>query len=193
MLTHIMGVYLRHGFSEFVVATGFKGEVIREHYRLFPNVVCLDTGEDSGTGERVRACAEYLHGQDFLLTYGDGLANVNIRALLLQHVVFNHGVTVTAVHPPARFGQLVMDGVKVTQFNEKPHDQADWINGGFFVVEGKVGLEAKQWWEQETLPDLAARGLVRAYKHTGFWQCMDTQRDLNYLNELAKGEAPWTK
>jgi glucose-1-phosphate cytidylyltransferase len=189
MLSHIMGIYRKYGHNKFVIATGYKGEVIREYYKDDDSVFCLNTGLDTGTGARVRECALRIESDDFLLTYGDGLADIDIRKLVFSH---KNAVTVTAVHPPARFGQLVLKGEQVHQFNEKPVGQHEWINGGFFVVDAPFAvLHGNDSWELSALPYAADRNILGAYKHEGFWQCMDTQRDVDYLNQLWKDGAPW--
>ena len=190
MLSHIMGIYRKYGYNEFVIATGYKGDIIRDYYGGHSNIICLDTGEDSEPGERVKLCADYLRAEDeFMLTYGDGVSNIDIGKL----VAFHSGlVTITAVHPGARFGQLIIHGDKVVQFNEKPVDQTEWINGGFFVVNTKFArMYAGKTWAYDALPRAAMHGQLRAYRHEGFWQCMDTQRDVDYLNQLWKEGAPW--
>jgi glucose-1-phosphate cytidylyltransferase len=130
-----------------------------------------------------------------MLTYGDGLGNVNINALLNFHREQNSLVTLTAVRPPARFGHLVIEGSRVTQFNEKPQASEGWINGGFFVLEPGITdyIEGDQtWWEFDSMERLAADGHVRAYRHEGFWQCVDTTRDMDVLNKLWQaGSTPW--
>jgi glucose-1-phosphate cytidylyltransferase len=191
MLSHIMGIYKKFGYSDFVIATGYKGEMIRDYYEGFPNVVCWDTGLDTGTGERVRMCAEAIK-EPFMLTYGDGVADIDIRMLIGIHNAWKRPVTVTAVHPPARFGQLKIQlhSNRVIEFNEKATNQQEWINGGFFVV--AMYPMAQSSFEFEFLPDMARENKLTAYKHTGFWQCMDTQRDVDYLNQLVQeGRAPW--
>jgi glucose-1-phosphate cytidylyltransferase len=196
MLSHIMGIYKKYGYNDFVIATGYKGDIIREYYEGFPNVTCFDTGLDTGTGERVRMCAEVIK-EPFMLTYGDGVADINIRDLIHDHIMYSHfGITharatVTAVHPPARFGQLKLDGNLVGDFIEKPkHMGGEWINGGFFVLDAyPKGLPS---FEFDFLPKLAQRHELYAHRHHGFWQCMDTQRDVDYLNQLVQeGRAPW--
>ena len=190
MLDHIIKIYCKHGFNEFVIATGYKGEMIRNAYDGIDIVTCLDTGLDTNTGERVAMCADYLKGEPFLLTYGDGLADINIKKLVDFHFKVGGAVTVTAVHPPARFGQLVLSGHDVVAFNEKPENQTEWINGGFFVVSGD--FPRLKSWEFEVLPWLAEHDELTAYMHTGFWHCMDTQRDVDELNQLwAEGKAKW--
>ena len=192
MICHVMSCYRKYGFTDFIVATGYKGEVIDSYFRrnISPNVFCLDTGLDANTGERVAMCADYLKGEPFLLTYGDGLADIDINKLVDFHFNVGTAVTVTAVHPPARFGQLVLSGHDVVAFNEKPENQTEWINGGFFVVSGD--FPRLKSWEFEVLPWLAEHDELTAYMHTGFWHCMDTQRDVDELNQLwAEGKAKW--
>jgi glucose-1-phosphate cytidylyltransferase len=191
MLSHIMGIYKKYGYNDFVIATGYKGEMIREYYEGFPNVRCFDTGLDTGTGDRVRMCAEVIK-EPFMLTYGDGVADINIQALVKRHTNSMTNITVTAVHPPARFGQLIIDGDDVIDFIEKPKTMGgEWINGGFFIVSGYFA-DAYGSFEFDMLPLLAKRRELSAYRHTGFWQCMDTQRDVDYLNQLVQeGRAPW--
>lgn len=191
IIDHIMGIYRKYGFDDFIVATGYKGEIIRDYFKGRDNVTCLDTGLDAGTGERVRECALRIPDGRFLLTYGDGVADIDISnqtfACIPGHIL------VTAVHPSPRFGQMILDEEsRVVQFNEKAKDQKEWINGGFFVVDTEIAArETGKSWEFDTLPKLTGMGLLDAYTHTGFWQCMDTQRDVDYLNQLWKDGAPW--
>lgn len=189
MLSHIIKVFQKHGYNDFVIATGYKGSVISDYYEHDLSFDCLDTGLDTNTGERVAQCADYLKGEPFLLTYGDGLADININKLVDFHFKVGSAVTVTAVHPPARFGQLVLSGHDVVAFNEKPENQTEWINGGFFVVSGD--FPRLKSWEFEILPYLAEHDDLTAYRHAGFWHCMDTQRDVDALNQLWKDGAPW--
>jgi glucose-1-phosphate cytidylyltransferase len=198
LLCHIMSIYAGHGFNEFVVALGYKGEVIREYFyrHIFPwSVELLETGDETLTGGRVKRLAQHIGREPFMLTYGDGLGNVNINALLNFHREQNSLVTLTAVRPPARFGHLVIEGSRVTQFNEKPQASEGWINGGFFVLEPGITdyIEGDQtWWEFDSMERLAADGHVRAYRHEGFWQCVDTTRDMDVLNKLWQaGSTPW--
>lgn len=188
MLSHIMGIYRKYGHNKFVIATGYKGEVIREYYKGDDSVFCLDTGLDTGTGARVGECAMRVGEDDFLLTYGDGLADIDINKLIASH---KRAVTVTAVHPPARFGQLILERNRVKEFNEKPHNQTEWVNGGFFVVNARFAVLSNDSWELGALPYAAEWEMLGAYKHEGFWACMDTQRDVDHLNQLWKDGAPW--
>lgn len=221
ILWHIMKVYAAQGFSEFVVAVGYKGEVVKDYFVNFTarnsdvtvrlakgevtvheasrpdwTVHVVDTGAATQTGGRLRRVAPWLDpGETFMLTYGDGVADVDLRALLAFHR--NHGrlATVTAVRPPGRFGSLEIEGDRVRAFAEKPQAGQGWINGGFFVLEPRA-LEAisgdETLWELAPLEDLADRGELMAYRHEGFWQPMDTLRDKRYLEELwQSGNPPW--
>jgi glucose-1-phosphate cytidylyltransferase len=220
MLWHIMRLYAAHGFKEFVVALGYRAEVVRSyflhhHYVGRDFTIDLATGEarphrpsdddwtvhlvytgaDTQTGGRLRRLREWLGDGTFMMTYGDGLADVNVRALVDFHRSHGCMATVTAVRPPARFGGLSLDGDVVTHFEEKPQVGEGWINGGFFVLEPRVldfitGDEVL--WERGPLEALAELGELRAYRHDGFWQGMDTLRDLRYLESLwVSREAPW--
>jgi len=222
MLWHIMKVYAAHGFDEFVLALGYKGEVIKDYFvnyrhRSHSLTVCLDSGEldmhaetaeswkvhllDSGlhtqTGGRVKRAAQFIGDSTFMLTYGDGVSDVDIRDLLAFHRRHGRLATVTAVRPPSRFGGLAMDGELVSHFEEKPQIGEGWINGGFFVLEPGVAeyLEGDETiWEREPLERLAAEGQLAAYRHDGFWQCMDTLRDVRLLDRLwREGKAPWKR
>ena len=220
ILWHVMSIYARHGFHEFVIACGYKGEVIKEYFSDFffhhsdftvdlmsgertvvrkssPNwrVHLVDTGADSQTGGRILRLRDSLKDGTFMLTYGDGLSNVDIGALLAFHRSHGKLATVTAVHPPARFGGIELDGDRVAQFSEKPQTTVGWINGGFFVLEPRVidYIEgAHSLFERAPLERLAADGQLMAFRHDGFFQPMDTIREKRHLEELwASGKAPW--
>jgi glucose-1-phosphate cytidylyltransferase len=221
ILWHIMKIYERHGLTNFTLALGYKGETIKDyflsyHARLSDLTVSLktgdvayrnptaedwrislvDTGDKSMTGGRLLRLKPHLQsGGTFLLTYGDGVSDIDITALLAFHRRHGRLATVTAVHPPARFGDLAIDGDRVTHFAEKPQTGQGWINGGFFVFEPGVFeyLENDSTiLEKAPLERLAADGQLMAYQHTGYWQSMDTLRDKNILEELwATGNAPW--
>jgi glucose-1-phosphate cytidylyltransferase len=221
MLWHIMKIYERHGLADFTLALGYKGEMIKDyflnyHARLSDLTVSLktgavdyknptaedwrvsliDTGEKTMTGGRLLRLKPHLKsGGTFLMTYGDGVANIDIQALLAFHKSHGKLATVTAVRPPARFGGLRIEGSRVTHFAEKPQSGEGWINGGFFVFEPAVldYIENDDTFlEKEPLERLAADSQLMAYEHTGFWHSMDTLRDKNTLEELwATGQAPW--
>jgi glucose-1-phosphate cytidylyltransferase len=222
ILRHIMKIYGSQGHEEFVIALGYRGDVIKDYflnYRYHASsmtvdlgsgqvdvhdcrsdpwrVHLLDTGFDTETGGRVRRVADFVGDETFMLTYGDGVADIDLTALLECHRGHGRLATISAVRPPARFGAIMFDddGVKVTRFEEKPQLGEGWINGGFFVLEPGVadyidGDEAI--FEREPLERLARDGQLVAYRHHGFWQCMDTLRDKRQLNALwAQGNPPW--
>jgi glucose-1-phosphate cytidylyltransferase len=220
ILWHIMQLYASHGFNDFLIACGYKGEMIKEYFHnylvhnsdLFLNlkdgyckvanstvpdwqIGLIDTGLNTLTGGRVRRLQNLLDNQTFLVTYGDGLADIDLKALLKFHRSHGKIATVTAVSPIARFGSLELNGDCVARFAEKPQTGEGWINGGFFVFEPKV-LEYiagdQTTLEGEPLERLAADGQLMAYRHTGFWHPMDTLRDKQLLESLwASGKAPW--
>ena len=221
IMVHLMAHYARHGFKEFLVACGYKGEAIKEWFRDFSvlqsdfvvhlkdgrvemvnpptvdwKVALIDTGRDSMTGGRLKRLAPHLGGAPFLATYGDGLSDVDLGALVAFHRAHGKAATVTAVRPPSRFGGLDLDGTRVHRFSEKPQTGEGWINGGFFVFEPRVlDLIAGDATilEREPLERLAASGELMAFRHEGFWQPMDTLRDKQLLESLfASGKAPWT-
>jgi len=220
MLWHIMNIYATYGFKEFVIALGYKGEIIKDYflnyrYRARSLTVNLDSGEvgihdgtsedwvvhlldtgiDTQTGGRIKRVAEFIGNEPFMLTYGDGVSNINIPALLAFHKAQGKRVTLTAVCPPARFGQMVIRGGQVVQFKEKPVIGEGWINGGFFVVQPEVINylpDDQTVWEREPLERLAAEKQLAAYQHNDFWHCMDTFRDVHVLDKLwVEGNAPW--
>jgi glucose-1-phosphate cytidylyltransferase len=155
----------------------------------------VETGEGTQTGGRLKRVAQYLGNDDFCFTYGDGVADVDLKALIAFHKAQKVKATLTAVQPPGRFGSLVLDGAHVTSFQEKPKGDGGWINGGFFVLSPKVVdyiADDATSWESEPLMQLAAERELMAYRHRGFWRPMDTLRDKNQLEELwALGRAPW--
>ena len=196
IIWHLMNIYANHGHTDFVVAAGYKSEVIFEWVNTFKTdwqIEVIDTGLDTQTGGRIKKCAEAIGPQKFMVTYGDGLGNVNISHLLEFHNSHGKLATVTAVRPPARFGQLTLDGDKVTKFGEKQHADGGWINGGFFVLEPSV-IELIQSdlipFETGALPTLAKQDQLRAFHHEGFWQPMDTLREKNELAILAASKLP---
>jgi glucose-1-phosphate cytidylyltransferase len=220
ILWHIMSIYASHGFADFVVACGYKGEVIKGYFDSFfmrhadyvislkdgarevvrseaPDwkVALVDTGLHTMTGGRLRRLRGWLEGGTFMVTYGDGVSDVDVRALLAFHRAHGKLATVTAVRPPARFGGLTLEGAMVREFSEKPQSGEGWINGGFFVFEPQV-LDYlagdRTSLEGEPLERLATEGQLAAYRHEGFWHPMDTLRDLRALTALwESGDAPW--
>jgi glucose-1-phosphate cytidylyltransferase len=221
ILWHIMKLYSHHQFNDFVVCLGYKGYVIKEYFANYflhqsdvtidlkknsmeiheskaePwRITLVDTGLSTMTGGRIKRVEPYIGNKPFLLTYGDGVSDVDITALVQYHRSREKLATVTAVQPSGRFGALNLDGTNaVLSFQEKPKGDGAWINGGFFVVEPEVLrlISADETvWEREPLESLARDGQLTAYNHTGFWQPMDTLRDKNHLEELWKSrEAPW--
>ena len=220
ILWHIMMHYHQYGFKDFTVALGYKGAVIKKYmvdycalnsnltvglrngevkthggYQLDWNVDLIDTGLMTNTGGRIKRLAPYVGKETFMLTWGDGVSNINLHELLAFHRSHGKLATLTAVRPPARFGHLDLDGNKISEFSEKPQTKEGWINGAFFVLEPEIfdyieGDETQ--WEKEPLERLAKDGQLMAYKHDGFWQCMDTLRDKHRLEALwASGNAPW--
>lgn len=221
ILWHIMKIYSAHGIHDFVVCCGYKGYVIKEYFANYflhmsdvtfdmrnnqmevhqhhaePwRVTLVDTGDDTMTGGRLKRVADYVKDEEaFCFTYGDGVANIDIGAQIAFHKQHGKRATVTAVQPPGRYGALNMNGDVVRGFIEKPQGDGGWINGGFFVLSPScLDLVADDMtsWEGEPLNQLAARGELMAYEHSGFWQPMDTLRDMNHLESLwQSGKAPW--
>ncbi len=224
ILWHIMKSYAVHGVREFVLALGYKGEVIKDfflNYRYRSRsltvelrqgqiqvhqdgggdedwiVHLLDTGANTQTGGRLKRAARLIGPEPFLMTYGDGVADVDIGRLIACHRAQGRLATVTAVRPPARFGGMVFTGELVTQFTEKPQTGEGWINGGFFVLQPEVAEYIpgdETLWEGKPMERLAREAQLAAFRHEGFWQCMDTLRDVRLLENLwQEGRAPWKK
>jgi glucose-1-phosphate cytidylyltransferase len=220
ILWHIMKIYSHHGINEFVICCGYKGYVIKEYFANYslhmsdvtfdmPNntmevhhryvepwrVTLVDTGDSTLTGGRLKRVRSHLGQQTFCFTYGDGVADIDIKALVEFHRAHGKLATVTAIRPPGRYGSLNLRGASVTGFQEKPAGDNAWINGGFFVLNASVidRIEGDRTpWESEPLAKLATDGELEAYQHRGFWQAMDTLRDKNQLEDLwSKGNAPW--
>lgn len=200
ILWHIMKIYAASGFSDFVIAVGYKGDVIHNelpaHYAENNwNVTFVDTGEQTETAGRILRLRPFLGASTFFLTWCDGLANININALLAFHRRHGKLATVSAVHPPARFGSLELDGIRVTRFAEKRVDPEIWVNGAFFVLDPGIFayIESDSTpWEGKPLEMLARDGQLMAYRHEGYWQCMDVAAERNALDEIWRdGVAPW--
>ncbi len=220
ILWHILKHYAHYGFKEFVIALGYKGEVIKRFfldYQYVNNSISvdlargtvtvhpqdsedwlvhlIDTGLHTNTGGRIKRLEPWLRDGTFMATYGDGVSNVDLRALLAFHKAQGRAATVTAVRPPSRFGGLTLDGDQIVQFTEKPQIGEGWINGGFLVFEPKVfdyllGDDASL--ENDALDQLASEGQLSAFRHEQFWQCMDTLREKRLLEQLwQSGAAPW--
>ena len=222
ILWHIMKSYAHHGFTQFVLCLGYKGETIKEYFRNYQwntsdvtlklgarpqikyhnqhseedwTVTLVDTGQTTQTGGRLKRVLPHIDSDTFLLTYGDGVTDSNIRESVRFHRRHRSLLTITAVQPPGRFGDLVLEGDAVTGFQEKPMHGENYINGGFFVVDKRIGeylTDDGCVLEQEPMSRLAREGKLRAYKHAGFWQCMDTYREQQLLTGLwNSGRAPW--
>jgi len=198
ILWHIMNIYAQQGLSEFVVATGYKGGVISEWVDALQTnwqIDAVDTGLDTQTGGRIKKCMDLYPGERVLATYGDGVGNINIKDLLTFHNSHGKLATLTAVRPPARFGHLGMSKGRVEHFGEKNQSDAGWINGGFFLLEPQVSEYIKSTsepFETGALPKLASEGELMAFEHDGFWQPMDTLREKQDLEKLAReGNPPW--
>jgi glucose-1-phosphate cytidylyltransferase len=225
ILWHIMKSYAAHGFTDFVICLGYKGERIKEYFLNYEamnndftielgkpgtlrhhaahgeagwRVTLADTGLHTQTGARVKRAARYITGARFMLTYGDGVSDVDIGALVDYHDRCGAVATVTGVRPSSRFGELLTEGERVVQFSEKPQTHEGWINGGFFVFERRF-LEYLDdddgcVLEREPLERLARERQLAVFQHRGFWQCMDTYRDYQLLNDLwTAGEAAWKR
>ncbi|MDC0402696.1 sugar phosphate nucleotidyltransferase [Candidatus Pelagibacter sp.] len=193
LLTHIMRIYTSFGFNEFIIATGYKKELIKKHYlksKEFTNLKIIDTGKKTMTGGRIKKLKKFIKkGENFFLTYGDGLSNINLNKLLEFHLKHKKIATVTAVRPPVRFGEMTIKNSKVISFNEKPETKSSWINGGFFVLNYKVFKYIKNdltSFEKEPIKKLTHNKNLMAFKHIGFWKCMDNLGDKNYLEKLYK-------
>jgi glucose-1-phosphate cytidylyltransferase len=222
ILWHIMMHYAHYGHKDFYIALGYKGEVIKRYivdfsslhgdltvelgtgkvinhgngdHSLDWNVHLIETGEESQTGGRIKRLAPYIGKETFMLTWGDGVSNIDLNKLLEFHRSHGRLATVTAVRPPARYGRLDLEGNKVVRFAEKPQLSEGWINGAFFVLEPGVldYIECDQTvWEKEPMERLVADGELMAYHHESFWQCMDTLREKHLLEELwQQGNPPW--
>lgn len=220
VLWHLLKLYSHHGINDFVICLGYKGYVIKEYFAnyflhtsdvtldLSTNkmdvhhkhaeawrITLIDTGEHTQTGGRLKRVADYLDGGSFCFTYGDGLADIDIKAEIAFHKSKGRLATMCAVSPPGRFGAIDIQDNRITRFEEKPSGDGSWINGGFFVLEPKVLDYIKDdatIWERDPLERLARDGQISAYTHRGFWQPMDTLRDKIKLEELWKnGHAPW--
>lgn len=223
ILWHIMKIYSHFGFNEFIICLGYKGYIIKEFFADYYlhmsdvtfdfnsenkmtihqniaepwKITLVDTGLNAQTGARIKKIQKYIGNERFFLTYGDGVADININSLLDYHINNKNEFTITAVQPGGRFGVLDIDSNNaIRKFTEKAKEDGGWINGGFMVLEPKVfeylAEDDKCIFEREPMTNMAEDGLINAYKHTGFWQCMDTQRDKLLLESMwEKSRAPW--
>lgn len=199
ILWHIMKIYAMQGFHDFLVATGYKSDIIVDYVASISdpwNVETLETGIDTQTGGRIQKCIEYINEPTVLCTYGDGLANIVVQDLIDAHDRSNSIVTLTAVRPPARFGYVRIESELVTHFGEKNQTDEGWINGGFFVIDNKATdyiSDSLEPFETGALPRLSESNNLGAYKHFGFWKPMDTLREKIELEDLANRSSapPW--
>ena len=194
MLLHIMKFYAKHGFKNFYIALGYRGKIIKKFFnkKFFDwNINLIETGKNTMTGGRLKRLKKYVGNETFMMTYGDGLSNVNLKKLLKFHKKNKKLVTLTAVRPPARFGALRLKGHNVNYFKEKSQLDEGWINGGFFVMEPKFLKFIKNdntYLEREPLEQMTKKRQLMAFKHKGFWQCMDTKRDKDKLDKILKSK-----
>ena len=221
ILWHIMRIYAHFGHKDFYLALGYKAEVIKEyflHYRTMNanftvdlgtgvvhphqtekidwSVTLVDTGLDTMTGGRVKRLQSFIGNETFMLTYGDGVADINLDEVLKFHKSHGKMVTLSAVRPAARFGDLEFDGDRVSSFQEKSQLHEGWINGGFFIIEPEffdLIDDDSQMFEREPLERAVVAGELMAFKHQGFWHCMDTKRDRDLLESMWEKDAPWTR
>ena len=200
IIEHIMEIYAYYGHKEFYVALGYRGDVIKKHFQNFKKdwkINLIDTGADTFTGGRLKRLENYLSDDNFLLTYGDGLSNIDINELIKFHEKHKKIVTISAVRPPARFRSLSLSGSDVLKFKEKTQLGESWINGGFFVINPEFlkFLDGDETiLEKEPLEKVTELGELKAFRHEGFWQCMDHKLDKDYLEQLIKEKkAPWIK
>lgn len=223
ILWHIMKIYAHYGFKDFVLCLGYKGELIKEYFLNYEamnndfsihlgdrnsiryhsnhmehdwNITLVDTGEQAQTGTRIKRIEKYINSDNFMVTYGDGVGNINIKKLMERHLSCKKIGTVTGVHPSSRFGELTVRGNIVLEFSEKPQVHDGFINGGFFVFNKRVfkylNNDDNCILEREPLEKLARENQLTAFMHKGFWNCMDTQRERDILNKLwQEGDPPW--
>ncbi|MBF0465893.1 MAG: glucose-1-phosphate cytidylyltransferase [Nitrospirae bacterium] len=222
ILWHIMKIYSQYGFNEFILCLGYKGEIIKNffyHYEMYSNdftielgsrnievhprhaeqgwkVTLLDTGLNTMTGARIKRAESFITEDIFMVTYGDGLTDLNIDTLVRFHNKHGKIGTITGVFPPLRYGEIMFKGDQVLKFREKPEDQQTSINGGYFIFKKEffryLSYEQDCVLEKAPLEQLTSNGQLKVYHHKGFWQCMDTYRDFSYLNDLWNtGKVPW--
>lgn len=201
IVVHIMHYYFKYGYKEFILALGYKGNIIKNYFKnsKFPfKVTCVDTGKNNYTGTRLLRLKKYLSKEpNFMLTYGDGLTNQNLKKLEKFHLKNKKIATMTIVRPPARFGEVKTKGLLIKNFVEKPQISSGWINGGFFVFKKEIFKffgQTNVMLEKSPIEKLTKKKQVIGFKHAGFWQCIDTPRDKEYIQKLLKEKkAPWKK
>ena len=189
IICHIIEHYEKFGFEEFYIATGYKGNIIKEFFKnqKRKNIKIINTGKNTMTGGRLKRLEKYLKNETFLMTYGDGVSNIDLKKLIKHHKRKKKLVTLTAVRPPTRFGALKIKDGKVIYFKEKSKLKESWINGGFFVIEPRFLKYIKgdsTFLEKEPIEKICKQGQLAAFKHEGFWQCMDTKRDKEFLEKV---------
>ena len=194
LLGYIIEHYVKYGFKDFIIAIGYKGNLIKKYFKKNYrnlNINVIDTGLKTMTGGRLKRLKKYINNETFMFTYGDGVSNVNLKNLIRQHKKGKKLVTLTAVRPPARFGAIKIKGEKVVSFREKSKVDEGWINGGYFIINSKFLDYIKSdrtYLEREPLELVARKRLLGAYKHKGFWQCVDTKRDKDLLEIYLKNK-----
>tara|TARA_B100000242_G_C43010932_1_gene470035 strand:+ start:194 stop:898 length:705 start_codon:yes stop_codon:yes gene_type:complete len=200
ILVHILKLYENYGYKDFILALGYKGIYIKQFFKKRKSnlkIKLVETGKNSLTGTRLLKLKRYLSDEeDFMLTYGDGLSNQNLKKLVSFHKSHKKIGTMTVVRPPVRFGEVSLKGKNVKKFKEKPQIKSGWINGGFFVFNRKffkfLNTKSNEMLERAPLENLVKKRELKAFKHNGFWQCMDTPRDKEFLKKLIKSKnAPW--
>ena len=202
IIWHLIKYFQYYGFNDFLLATGYKSNVIKKYFENTniknTNIKLIYTGKDTLTGGRILRLKKYIKDDEFLMTYGDGLSNINLKKLISYHRKSKSIVTLSAVRPPVRFGEIkISNDGKVKQFKEKPQASQNWINGGFFIMNKEIFnylKNDKTILERQPLENLTKKKKLSGFKHYSFWQCMDTMRDKNYLNKLwREHKSPWKK
>jgi glucose-1-phosphate cytidylyltransferase len=194
IIFHIMKLYAKYGYKDFYIALGYKGKIIKKFFKKNNfgwKINLIETGKNTMTGGRLKRLKKYIGQETFMMTYGDGLSNINLKKLLKFHKKNNKIATLTAVRPPARFGALKIKGQNVSYFKEKSKLDEGWINGGFFVIEPEFFQfikNDKTYLEREPLEKVTKKKQLAAFRHKGFWQCMDTKRDKDKLDEILKSK-----
>ncbi len=202
IIWHLIKYFQYYGFNDFLLATGYKSNVIKKYFENTniknTNIKLIYTGKDTLTGGRILRLKKFIKDDEFLMTYGDGLSNINLKKLISHHRKSKSIVTLSAVRPPVRFGEIkISNDGKVKQFKEKPQASQNWINGGFFIMNKEIFnylKNDKTILERQPLENLTKKKKLSGFKHYSFWQCMDTMRDKNYLNKLwREHKSPWKK
>tara|TARA_Y100000590_G_scaffold142531_1_gene163599 strand:+ start:16331 stop:17023 length:693 start_codon:yes stop_codon:yes gene_type:complete len=198
IIDHIIKIYENYGYKEIILATGYKNKIIEKHFKNKKNVKCIFTGKKTSTGGRILRLKKYFKkNENFMVTYGDGVTSLNLINLLKFHLKHKKIATLTSVKPPARFGEVFIKGTRVSKFEEKPQLNKNWINGGFFVFNYKIFSFIKNdniMLEREPFQKLTSKKQLMAFRHYGYWQCMDTMRDKKILDKLwREKKAPWLR